>query len=72
MSSLPFISHHLFVAAAGNESRPARRHHSPQGASAAGPGAEGPSASVEVLDRVEPLPARALRAARATEVATDG
>ncbi len=30
MSSLPLISHHLFVAAAGQEDRPARKRRAPK------------------------------------------
>ncbi len=54
MNSLPFISHHLFVAAVGNEARrqgrPTRRDRS-----FAGPAEPGTVATLEVLDAREPM-----------------
>jgi hypothetical protein len=64
MNSLPFISHHLFVAAVGNEARrqarPTRRDRS-----FAGPAKPGIVAPLEVLDAREPMLEAAARASRA-------
>ena len=64
MNSLPFISHHLFVAAIGNEgraqSRPTR-HDRPL----AEPTNPASAIPLEVLDGRRPLPASATRPLRA-------
>jgi hypothetical protein len=60
MNSLPFISHHLFVAAIGNEGRAhARptRHERPS----AGPVEPASVIALEVLDSRKPLPGVAAR-----------
>jgi hypothetical protein len=61
----PVISHHLFVAAVGNETRSqersARRRHPP-----AERVAQGAAIPLELMDRFVPLPGSALRALRAT------
>ena len=63
MNSLPFISHHLFVAAIGNEGRaherPARREAPFVGA------ADAASAiALELMDGQKPLPTGAVRPLR--------
>jgi hypothetical protein len=65
MNSLPFISHHLFVAAIGNEGRARRRptrHERPSGR------APEPAIAIplEVLDGRKPLPVGAIRPLRAS------
>ena len=64
MNSLPFISHHLFVAAVGNEGprqgRPTRRDQP-----LAGPAEPATAVPLEVLDAREPMPESAARALRA-------
>ena len=59
MSSLPLISHHLFVAAIGHQadSQPAQ-------ISAREPASKPAAISLEVLDWTEPLPERAARPLR--------
>jgi hypothetical protein len=64
MNSLPFISHHLFVAAVGNEGRrqerPMRRDRP-----FAGPAEQATAVPLEVLDAREPMPKGATRASQA-------
>jgi hypothetical protein len=64
MSSLPFISHHLFVAAIGNEGRrqwkPAR-HERPFAA----PADQASAIALEVMDARKPMPEAATGASRA-------
>ena len=64
MNSLPFISHHLFVAAVGNEGRrqgrPTRRDRP-----LAGPVEQATAVPLEVLDAREPMPGSSARALRA-------
>jgi hypothetical protein len=64
MNSLPFISHHLFVAAVGNEGRrqerPMRRDRP-----FAGPAEQATAVPLEMLDAQEPMPEGATRASRA-------
>ena len=66
MNSLPFISHHLFVAAIGNEGRgherPTRRERP-----FAGPADQASAIALEVMDARKPMPAGATRALRATD-----
>jgi hypothetical protein len=64
MNSLPFISHHLFVAAIGNEGRRherSTRHERPF----AGPADQASPIAVEVMDARQPMPAATIRASRA-------
>ncbi len=60
MSSLPLISHHLFVAAIGHQT------DLPVEASSQEPGNKSGAISLEVLDWNEPLPERAARILRAS------
>jgi hypothetical protein len=64
MNSLPFISHHLFVAAIGNEGRgherPAR-HERPFAA----PADQASAIALEVMDAQKPMPESATGASRA-------
>ena len=61
MSSLPLISHHLFVAAIGHQAdSPPVEISSPE------PGNKPGAISLEVLDWTEPLPERAARSLRAS------
>lgn len=71
MNSLPFISHHLFVAAIGNEGRGHERpmpHERPL----AGPVDQASPITVEVMDARRPMPAGMTRApqARITQART--
>ena len=64
MNSLPFISHHLFVAAIGNEQRRLERPMRRDGASA-GPADQANAVPLELVGSREPLsdvPARLPRA----------
>jgi hypothetical protein len=65
MNSLPFISHHLFVAAIGNE---ARAHARPtrHDRSLVGPADPASAIPLELLDGRKPLPAREARPLRAS------
>ena len=63
MNSLPFISHHLFVAAIGNEGRRqerAMRRDTPF----AGPAQQAIAVPLEVVDAREPMVEGATRASR--------
>jgi len=65
MNSLPFISHHLFVAAIGNDGRGTARptrHERPS----AGPAEPANAIALEVMDYCRPLPAGATRPVRAS------
>jgi hypothetical protein len=64
MNSLPFISHHLFVAAIGNEGRGHERP-TPRERPFAGPAHQANLISVEVMDTRQPMPAGMTRAPRA-------
>ena len=64
MNSLPFISHHLFVAAIGNERRGhgrPTRHERPF----ADPADQANPIVVEVMDARQPMPTGTIRALRA-------
>ena len=64
MNSLPFISHHLFVAAIGNEGRAHERptrHERPS----VGPTDPANAIALEVMDGRKPMPAGATRPLRA-------
>jgi len=64
MNSLPFISHHLFVAAIGNEGRGHDRqttHERPF----AGPADQVSPITMEVMDARQPMPAGMTRTPRA-------
>ena len=65
MNSLPFISHHLFVAAIGNEGR---AHQRPTRYERPSAGAADPAIAIplEVLDSRKPLPVGAIRPLRAS------
>jgi hypothetical protein len=63
MNSLPFISHHLFVAAIGNESRAHERptrHERPS----IGPADQSSTLAMELMDARQPMPAGAIRPMR--------
>ena len=67
MNSLPFISHHLFVAAIGNEGRVREmptRHERPS----AGAADLASAIALEVMDDRKPLPAGTARPLRASDV----
>jgi hypothetical protein len=65
MNSLPFISHHLYVAAIGNEgrahARPTRHEQS-----FVGPVEQANAVLLEVMDGRKPLPSDATRPLRAS------
>jgi hypothetical protein len=67
MNSLPFISHHLYVAAIGNDShgheRPTRRERP-----FAEPGGQASPIAVEVMDTSKPMPVGQTRPVRATVI----
>jgi len=65
MNSHPFISHHLFVAAVGNEGRAHARptRHDRSFVEAAAPAS---AITLEVMDTRKPLPAAAARRLRAS------
>ena len=65
MNSLPFISHHLFVAAIGSEGRAHERptHHEKPSVRLADPAS---AIALEVMDDRKPLPAGAVRPLRAS------
>ena len=64
MNSLPFISHHLFVAAVGNEGRRQERPTSSD-RPFAGPAEQATAIPLEVLDSREPMLEVAFRTSRA-------
>jgi hypothetical protein len=64
MSSLPFISHHLFVAAIGNEGRGHERPM-PHERQFAGPDDQANTIAVEVMDARKPMLTGSIRASRA-------
>jgi hypothetical protein len=61
MNSLPFISHHLFVAAIGNEGR-GRERPTPHERPFAGPADQASPIAVEIMDARPPMPAGTIRA----------
>ena len=65
MNSLPFISHHLFVAAIGNEGR-AHERSTRRERPSTGPAEPASAIAVEVIDARQPMPAGAIRPMRAT------
>jgi hypothetical protein len=70
MNSLPFVSHHLFVAAIGNEGRAHERPTRDARLSVRTAGLES-AIAMEVMDSRKPLPAIAVRPLR-TSVAQVG
>jgi hypothetical protein len=68
MTSLPLISHHLFVAAVGNEAR-ARVKPVRKEASSLGLTRHATAIPLQVLARAQPLPARATHPLRASLIA---
>jgi hypothetical protein len=64
MNSLPFISHHLFVAAIGNEARSQERAKK-RDRSFTAPAGQGTLAPLEVLCAREPILEAAARTSRA-------
>ncbi len=71
MNSLPFISHHLFVAAIGNGGRPQERSTRQERPSAA---PAGPTSSLvlAMMDSRKPLSVSAARLLRATAAQAQG
>ena len=69
MTSLPFISHHLFVAAIGNEGR-AHARPTRQERQSVGPAAPVNAIPLEVLDGRKPLLAGSARPLRVSDVQT--
>jgi len=65
MNSLPFLSHHLFVAAVGHQDR-ARRKARRRALSSAPPATGAPVAPVDVVDGAEALPEPSARPLRAS------
>jgi hypothetical protein len=64
MSSLPWISHRLFVAAVGNDAAEHEKSNSP--ASAADSDEDSSTMALEVLDCTTPLPLAGARPLRAS------
>ncbi len=64
MNSLPFISHHLFVAAIGNEGRGQEKPARPERPFTV-PGDETSAIALELVDAQPPMPESAARTSRA-------
>ena len=65
MNSLPFISHHLFVAAIGNEGRAHEQANAPANGRSPGRPIRRALIALEVMDARQPMPAGTTRASRA-------